>query len=153
VRAVQTGLIDAVQVIYNIFDQSPEDELLPACQQQDVGVIVRVALDEGGLTGTVDPDTTFPEGDWRHRYFRGDRKREVAEHAAAIVADLDVPLERLPEIALRYVLSQPAVSTVIPGMRTVRNVERNLPLADGQGLPAEQVDLLKKHRWIRNFYR
>jgi aryl-alcohol dehydrogenase-like predicted oxidoreductase len=150
--AVRSGVVDTVQVIYNIFDQSPEDELLSACAENGVGVIVRVPFDEGGLTGAIGPETTFPDGDWRHRYFAGDRKREVYERAQAILADLDEPLERLPEIALRYVLSDPAVSTVIPGMRRVRNVERNVAVADGRGLPAESVAALKAHRWVRNFY-
>jgi aryl-alcohol dehydrogenase-like predicted oxidoreductase len=150
--AVRSGVVDTVQVIYNVFDQSPEDELLPACAQHGVGVIVRVPLDEGGLTGTITPETTFPDGDWRHRYFAGDRKREVRDRAQAIVDDLGEPLERLPEIALRYVLSHPAVSTVIPGMRSVRNVERNTAIADGQGLPDATVGALRKHRWVRNFY-
>jgi aryl-alcohol dehydrogenase-like predicted oxidoreductase len=150
--AVRSGVVDTVQVIYNVFDQSPEDELLPACAEHGVGVIVRVPLDEGGLTGTITPDTTFPEGDWRHRYFAGDRKREVQGRAEAIVADLGEPMDRLPEIALRYVLSHPAVSTVIPGMRSVRNVDRNMAVADGVGLPDATVAALKKHRWVRNFY-
>jgi aryl-alcohol dehydrogenase-like predicted oxidoreductase len=149
--AVRSGVVDTVQVIYNVFDQSPEDELLSACAEHGVGVIVRVPLDEGGLTGRITPETTFPDGDWRHRYFTGDRKREVYERARAITADLDEPLERLPEIALRYVLSNPAVSTVIPGMRSVRNVERNVAVADGRGLPEESVATLKAHRWVRNY--
>jgi aryl-alcohol dehydrogenase-like predicted oxidoreductase len=151
--AVRGGVVDTVQVIYNVFDQSPEDELLPACAEHGVGVIVRVPLDEGGLTGTITPETTFPDGDWRHRYFAGDRKREVRDRAEAIARDLGEPIERLPEIALRYVLSHPAVSTVIPGMRSVRNVERNVAIADGQGLPEDVVARLRTHRWVRNFYR
>ncbi len=150
---VRSGVVDTVQVIYNIFDQSPEDELLPACQEHNVGVIVRVALDEGALTGTIQPDTDFPEGDWRNSYFRGDRKREVYERVQSIVQELSIEMEQLPEVALRYVLSHPAVSTVIPGMRRVRNVERNMVVGDGQGLPAAQVEQLKRHRWVRNYYK
>ncbi|MGG6310856.1 aldo/keto reductase [Paenibacillus macerans] len=153
VKLIETGVVDTVQVIYNMFDQSPEDRLLPACRKHNVGVIVRVALDEGGLTGKVTPDTTFDEGDFRNHYFRDDRKREVYERVQAIAADLNVPLEEMPEAALRYVLSNPAVSTVIPGMRSVRNVERNMQVGDGRGLSAEQVAKLKAHRWIRNFYQ
>lgn len=151
-RAIEAGLVDTVQVIYNVFDQSPEDELLPACEEHDVGVIVRVALDEGGLTGTITPESTFPEDDFRNEYFRGDRKREVAERVRAITADLGVADDAIAEIALRYVLSHRAVSTVIPGMRSLRNVERNTAIADGKGLPAEQVASLARHRWARNFY-
>ena len=149
---IDTGVVDTVQVIYNVFDQSPEDELLARCAERGVGVIVRVPFDEGGLTGRIAPDTEFPEGDFRASYFRGERKREVAERAQAIVDDLGRPLEDLAEIALRFVLSRPEVSTVIPGMRSLRNVERNMAVGDGRGLPAEDVERLRAHRWVRNFY-
>ncbi len=152
-RLIETGLVDTVQVIHNVFDQSPEDELLPACEEHGIGVIVRVPFDEGALTGAITPDTEFPEGDFRAGYFRGDRKQQVAEHIDALLADLGIEREQLPEVALRYVLSQPAVSTVIPGMRSVRNVERNCAVADGRGLPADRVERLKAHRWERNFYK
>ena len=149
---IRAGLADTVQVIYNVFDQSPEDELFPACREHDVGVLARVPLDEGGLTGRITPDTAFPEGDFRARYFRDDRRREVHERALAIAEDLGVGEDGLAELALRYILSAPEVSTVIPGMRTVRNVERNMAVGDGHGLPPEQVERLKTHRWVRNFY-
>ncbi|MDQ2697108.1 MAG: aldo/keto reductase [Pseudomonadota bacterium] len=152
-RLIATGVVDSVQVIYNIFEQSPEDELFPAGERNDVGVIVRVALDEGGLTGTLTPDTTFPEGDFRNHYFQGQRKREVYERVQRIVADLNITMEQMAETALRFVLSHSAVSTVIPGMRSVRNVERNCRVGDGRGLPREQVDRLRPHRWVRDFYR
>jgi aryl-alcohol dehydrogenase-like predicted oxidoreductase len=151
-RLIETGVVDTVQVIYNVFDQSPEDELLPACAEGGVGVIVRVPFDEGGLTGRVTPESTFPEGDFRDKYFAGDRKQEVWDRVQAIAADAGVPTDDVAEVALRYILSNPAVSTVIPGMRSVRNVERNIAAADGAGLPAEQVERLKAHRWVRNFY-
>jgi aryl-alcohol dehydrogenase-like predicted oxidoreductase len=152
VRAVREGVVDTVQVIYNIFDQSPEDELLPAAAEHDVGVLARVPFDEGGLTGRITPETTFPEDDFRNAYFRDGRKAEVQERVRAITADLGEPEDRIAELALRYILSNPAVSTVIPGMRSVRNVERNLAVADGAGLPPEQVEALKRHRWVRDFY-
>ncbi|MEW6637502.1 MAG: aldo/keto reductase, partial [Actinomycetota bacterium] len=152
IRLIETGVVDTVQVIYNIFDQSPEDRLFPACQEHDVGVIVRVPFDEGSLTGRITPETTFEEGDFRNRYFRGDRKREVHERVRAMASDLGVGVEEMAGVALRYVLSHPAVSTVIPGMRSVRNVERNVAVADGKGLPEGQVERLKAHRWVRNFY-
>jgi aryl-alcohol dehydrogenase-like predicted oxidoreductase len=152
IELVETGVVDTVQVIYNVFDQSPEDRLLAACEQHDVGVIVRVPFDEGALTGRIGAGTEFPEGDFRNDYFRGDRLEQVDEHVEAILSDLEISREELPEVALRYVLSQPAVSTVIPGMRTVRNVERNAAVGDGEGLPEEQVEALKRHRWDRNFY-
>lgn len=153
IKLIETGLVDSVQVIYNIFDQSPEDVLLAACQKHNVGVIVRVALDEGGLTGTITPDTKFSEGDFRNGYFRDDRKQEVFDRVNRITEDLGITSEQMAETALRYVLSHPAVSTVIPGMRSVRNVERNMKVGDGRGLSEEKVQKLKAHRWIRNFYQ
>jgi aryl-alcohol dehydrogenase-like predicted oxidoreductase len=150
---VRSGVVDTVQVIYNIFDQAPTDALFPACQEHGVGVIVRVALDEGGLTGRIAAGTTFPEGDFRNRYFRDDRPAQVEQHVNAIVADLGISRDEIAETALRFVLSLPAVSTVIPGMRTVRNVERNVAVSDGRLLTSDQLAVLAKHRWQRNFYR
>jgi aryl-alcohol dehydrogenase-like predicted oxidoreductase len=149
---VRAGLVDSVQVIYNIFDQSPDDELFPAVQEANVGVVVRVPFDEGGLTGKVRPGTEFPEGDWRNYYFGGDRKQQVWDHVQGITKDLGVPAERLPEIALRYCLSHPAVSTVIPGMRSLRNVEANVAAAALGPLSAGELELLRRHRWLRDFY-
>jgi len=152
IKLIESGLVDTVQVIYNVFDQSPEDGLLPACLEHGVGVIVRVPFDEGALTGAITPETKFDEGDFRNDYFRDDRKRQVQERVRAVVSELGVTEDEIAEIALRYILSHPAVSTVIPGMRSVRNVERNTRVADGEGLPEDQVRLLKNHRWVRNFY-
>ncbi|MFC9650167.1 aldo/keto reductase [Streptomyces sp. NPDC056937] len=149
---VRSGVVDTVQVIYNIFDQAPADTLLPACQEHGVGVIVRVALDEGGLTGRITAGTTFPDGDFRARYFRDDRPAQVERHVNAITTEMGIAPDEIAETALRYVLSAPAVSTVIPGMRTVRNVERNTAVSDGRLLTEDQLTLLAKHRWQRNFY-
>ena len=124
----------------------------PACAEHGVGVIVRVALDEGGLTGRIRAGASFPKGDFRNRYFGGDRAAQVEQHVDALAADLGVPLEQVPGIALRYVLSAPEVSTVIPGMRTVRNVERNAAVSDGRTLTGEQLATLAEHVWERNFY-
>lgn len=109
-------------------------------------------MDEGGLTGKVTPETRIEEGDFRANYFRGDRKQEIYERARTIASDLGISLEDLAETALRSVLSHPTVSTVIPGMRSVRNVERNCAVGDGQGLAPEQVRKLKEHRWVRSYY-
>lgn len=149
---IDAGVVDTVQVIYNIFDQSPEDELFVACEKSGVGVIARVPFDEGSLTGRITPETEFPEGDFRNEYFKGDRKARVHERVTAIMKDLDITVEELPEIALRFTLSHPAVSTVIPGMRSLRNVERNCAVADGVGLPADRLEKLRAHRWVRDFY-
>ncbi|MFF7045767.1 aldo/keto reductase [Streptomyces massasporeus] len=152
VRLVRSGTVDTVQVIYNIFDQAPAENLLPACAEHGVGVIVRVALDEGGLTGRITAGSAFPEGDFRNRYFRDDRPAQVERRVAAICADLGIDADDMAETALRFVLSHPAVSTVIPGMRSVRNVERNTALSDGRPLTDEQLATLAGHRWQRNFY-
>jgi aryl-alcohol dehydrogenase-like predicted oxidoreductase len=153
IKLIETGVVDTVQVIYNIFDQSPEDQLLPACEHHNVGVIVRVPLDEGGLTGKITSDITFEEGDFRNNYFRGNRKQEVFDRVQKIASDLEISLDKMAETALRYILSHSAVSTVIPGMRSIRNVERNCQVGDGRGLPKEQLEKLKSHRWVRNFYK
>jgi aryl-alcohol dehydrogenase-like predicted oxidoreductase len=135
-------------VIYNVFDQAPEDELFPLCAELGVAVIARVPFDEGSLTGRLTADSTFPDGDFRNEYFSGERSLDkVDARVSAIVEDLGISREELPEVALRYVLSRPEVSTAIPGMRSVRNVERNAAVGDGAGLPAEVVEALKAHRW------
>jgi aryl-alcohol dehydrogenase-like predicted oxidoreductase len=149
---VREGLVDSVQVIFNLFDQAPSDELLPGCAEHGVAVIVRVALDEGGLTGRITADSEFPEGDFRNHYFGGDRAHEVEEHVKAIAGDAGIELDEMAATALRFVLSEPAVSSVIPGMRSLRNVDRNVAVADGQRLRADQLETLRAHRWERNFY-
>ena len=150
---VRSGQVDSVQVIYNIFDQSPEQRLLPACDEHGVGVIVRVPLDEGGLTGRIKPDTRFPDGDFRNNYFGGDRRAELSQHVDALVADLGSTPEELPEVALKYVLGGQAVSSVIVGMRSIRNVERNAALSEAAPLTSDQRTTIAKHAWDRNFYQ
>ncbi len=152
VRAASTGMIDSFQVIYNIFDQSPETELLPLCIERGIAVIVRVPFDEGGLTGSITPDTTFPASDWRNHYFRGDRKREVFERVEKIKAVMGTEAVSMPELALRFILSHPAVSTVIPGMRKPAHVALNTAASDGRLLSAALRAELKLHAWPRNFY-
>jgi aryl-alcohol dehydrogenase-like predicted oxidoreductase len=149
---VRSGLADTVQVIYNIFDQSPEQKLFPVCQEKKVGVIVRVPFDEGGLTGRITRETTFPERDWRNRYFRDDRKKQVWEKAQELQKLLNGEAKSLPELALRFCLSHPAVSTIIPGMRTVDHVESNIAVSDGRLLSNSLRAELKRHIWQRNFY-
>jgi aryl-alcohol dehydrogenase-like predicted oxidoreductase len=153
IRLVESGVVDSVQVIYNVFDQSPEDELFDAVRAANVGVIVRVPFDEGALTGRIRPDTTFPDGDFRNSYFGGDRREQVWEHVEAITSDLGLEVDDLPELALRFCLSHPAVSTVIAGMRSLRNVEANAAAANKGSLSAGQLERLQAHRWVRSFYR
>ncbi|MDT0487642.1 MULTISPECIES: aldo/keto reductase [Streptomyces] len=149
---LRTGVLDTVQVIYNVFEQAPSDALLPACEEYGVGVIVRVALDEGALTGAIRTGATFPEGDWRNWYFRDDRPAQVEQHVDAILADLGSAAEELPSAALRFALAGQAVSTVIVGMRSLRNVERNAAIADAPPLTERELAVLTEHRWAKNFY-
>jgi aryl-alcohol dehydrogenase-like predicted oxidoreductase len=150
---IRSGNVDTVQAIYNVFHQAPEERLLPACAGHGVGVIVRVPLDEGGLTGRITADSAFPERDFRNDYFRGDRAAEVERRVSALAADLGVGPDQIAEKALRYILAARQVSTVIAGMRSVRNVERNAAVSDGAALPDEELATLARHRWERNFYR
>jgi aryl-alcohol dehydrogenase-like predicted oxidoreductase len=151
-KALATGRIDTVQVIYNLFDQSPEDELFPYCREHGIGVIVRVPFDEGSLTGRVRPGTVFPDGDFRNEYFEGDRKRQVWERAQAIAAEAGVAVEGLPELALRFCLSAAAVSTLIPGMRSPEHVAANVAASAAGALSPDLLGRLRRHRWVRNFY-
>jgi aryl-alcohol dehydrogenase-like predicted oxidoreductase len=150
---IRAGHVDTVQVIYNVFHTEPEERLLPACDEHGVGVIVRVPLDEGGLTGRITAGTTFPDGDFRNNYFRGDRKAQVEHHVSALSSDLGIEPGQVAEVALRYVLGGPAVSTVIVGMRSIANVERNAALSDGRALTPDQRAVAARHRWERNFYQ
>jgi aryl-alcohol dehydrogenase-like predicted oxidoreductase len=150
-RVMKTGLIDAVQVIYNIFDQTPEKRMFPLAIERNIGILARVPLDEGSLSGHFSEDISFSEGDFRSWYFRGGRKKEVVEHVNALRADLGDG-QSIPDVALRFCLSHPAVSTVIPGMRTRRHVEANAALSDQGGLPSQILQVLTRHAWDRNFY-
>jgi len=151
VKAVRAGVVDSVQVVYNIFDQNPEDELFPACREKDVAVIARVPFDEGSLTGTLALDSKWPQGDWRNIYFSAAKLPEILQRVDALK-----PLLRdgitLPELALRFILSNSDVATTIPGMRKIRNVEANIAASDKAALPAEFVAELRKHRWVRQLH-
>lgn len=147
-QTLSTGLIDSVQVIYNIFDQAPEDELFPACRELDVAVIARVPFDEGTLTGTLTRDTRWPEGDWRNTYFVPENlipSVERAERLAKIVPEGMT----MPELALRFILQNPDVATVIPGMRNLKHVRANIAAGDAEPLSAELMAQLREHRWDR----
>ena len=155
VRAVRSGQIDAVQVIYNIFDQNPEDDLFPACREMDVAVIARVPFDEGTLTGTLTKESRWPEGDWRNTYFVPENLIPSVERAEAIKKLLEEwNRERgtkitMPELALRFILGNQDVSTIIPGMRKLSHVEANVAASDAGPLPPELHDKLKTFRWVR----
>ncbi len=148
IRTLRAGLVDAVQVIYNIFDQAPEDELFPVCRELGVAVIARVPFDEGTLTDTLTADSRWPEGDWRNTYFGSGNLRASVERAEALRPVIP-PGMTMPELALRFILSNIDVSTVIPGMRTVRHVEANLAASDKGGLDTGLIKRLRLHRWDR----
>jgi aryl-alcohol dehydrogenase-like predicted oxidoreductase len=148
VKAVRSGLIDAVQVIYNIFDQNPEDELFPACQAMDVAVIARVPFDEGTLTGNLTIDSRWPKGDWRNTYFVPENLKNSVERAERLKPLVPLGMS-MPDMALRFILNNPTVSTIIPGMRKLHHVERNLAASDAGPLPTGLHAELRHHRWDR----
>ena len=148
-RALRTGLIDAVQVVYNVFDQAPEDALFPACREHGVAVIARVPFDEGTLTGTLTANTTWPEGDFRNTYFAGEKLAASVERAERLRADVPAGMS-MPELALRFILANRDVATVIPGMRKAAHVDANLGVSDGRALDAAVLQRLRAHRWDRS---
>jgi len=147
-KTLRTGLVDAVQVIHNIFDQAPEDKLFPLCQELNIGVIARVPLDEGSLGGKMTLETKFPKGDWRALYFGPKNLPPTIERVEKLKAVLPAGVT-LPQMALRYILSFSAVSTVIVGMRKPEHVRQNIAASDAGGLDAGLLRALKKHRWNR----
>ncbi len=148
VQTVRSGLVDVVQVIYNIFDQNPEDGLFPACDEMDVALIARVPFDEGTLTGKLTRDSKWPEGDWRNSYFVPENLIPSVERADAL-KPLVLEGMTMAEMALRFILTNSTVSTIIPGMRKLHHVEANLATSDKGPLPADLYSKLRPHRWER----
>jgi aryl-alcohol dehydrogenase-like predicted oxidoreductase len=148
IKALRTGLVDVVQVIYNIFDQSPEDKLFPVCRELDIGVIARVPLDEGSLGGKMTPETKFPKDDWRSGYFGPDNLKQTLARVDRLKAVLPKNTS-LPQVALRFILSNPTVSTTIVGMRKPDHVRQNIAVSDAGPLDAGVLQALNKHRWDR----
>jgi len=144
-RALDTGLIDAVQVVYNVLDQNPEDELFPYCREHDIAVIARVPFDEGSLTGSLTPTSTWPAADFRNIYFRPENLIPTLDRIERL-RPVVPPDMSMPEMTLRHILQSPDVSTVIPGMRKLRHVEQNIGVSDGRQLSATLMDELKGHR-------
>ena len=149
-NAIATGIVDSIQVVYNLFDQNPEDELFPRCREHGVAVIARVPFDEGSLTGTMRRGMSWPEGDWRNLYFTRDKLADTLDRVDRLVPDLPAG-SSLPETALRFILANPDVSTVIPGMRRVAHVEQNMAVSGLPELPHDDLARLRKHRWTRNY--
>lgn len=150
----RTGLIDTVQVIYNVFDQTPAKSLFPLAEELKIGVLARVPLDEGALTGSITPESVFDPEEFRAFYFRGERKREVQERVVRLREELAAAgvSEPLAQTALRFCISHPAVSSVIPGMRKVANVKANLHVSDEGPLSEAVLEILKRHAWNKNYY-
>ncbi len=148
VKAVRSGLIDTVQMIYNIFDQNPQDELFPACREHDVGVIARVPFDEGSLTGILTKTSSWPEGDWRNTYFVPENLNASVDHADALKPLVPDDMT-MPDMALRFILGESTVSTIIPGMRKLNHVETNIATSDTGPLDPALMAELEKHRWDR----
>jgi aryl-alcohol dehydrogenase-like predicted oxidoreductase len=151
-RILADPLFETAQVIYNIYDRSPEKALFALARKKPLGIIVRVPFDEGALTGQIKADTVFPAGDWRVEYFAGDRKVEAERRGKALAEVLDDQVETLPELALRFCLSSPEVSTVIPGMRRPAHVRQNAMASTKGVLPAGMLSKLKPHAWDKNWY-
>src|SRR5215472_3075498 len=153
IEVATSGLVDSLQVIYNIFDPAAADRLFPIAARDGVGILARVPFDEGSLAGTIHDDTEFEDGDFRAFYFRGERKKQVAERVCELQRDVPEFASRLPELALRFCLSHPAVTSVIPGMRRAGHVTMNVRAAEAGPLPQQMLSILQKHRWNRNFYQ
>ena len=149
-RALESGLVDCVQVVYNVFDQDPEDVLFPYCQEHGIAIIARVPFDEGSLTGTLTADATWPKGDWRNLYFTPAQLRQTLDRVEKLKPLVPAGMT-LPDLALRFILHHPAVTTTIPGMRRPGHVRANLAASDGHPLSPELLDRLREHRWERDW--
>lgn len=151
-RVLADPVFETAQVIYNIYDRSPERALFALAKKKPLGVIVRVPFDEGALTGRIRADTVFPAGDWREGYFAGDRRAEAGKRADALAKLLGEEVATLPELALRFCLSRPEVSTVIPGMRRAEHVRSNIAAAAKGALSPAMLSRLAAHAWEKNWY-
>jgi aryl-alcohol dehydrogenase-like predicted oxidoreductase len=152
IRALDTGLISTIQFIFNLFHQKPTEKLLPYAKEHNIGLIARVPLDEGGLSGNFTADTIFAEGDFRAKYFTKERLEELVKRTDQLKKLLGKEAETLPELDLRWILSHDEISAAIPGMRKMKNVEANTAVSDGRVLASDLMEELKKHQWERNFY-
>lgn len=148
IEAIRTGLVDVIQVIYNIFDQAPEDKLFPLCKEMNIGVIARVPLDEGSLGGKFTAETKFPKKDWRSRYFGPENLANTLPRVEALKKILSDGMS-LPEMSLRFAVSNPVVGTTIIGMRKPDHVKENIATSDAGSLSLELLAKLKSHRWDR----
>jgi aryl-alcohol dehydrogenase-like predicted oxidoreductase len=152
IHLMKEGYLDTIQVIYNIFEQEPAAELLPIAAETNVGVIIRVAFDEGILTGKYTKGHAFPEDDFRSKYFQGDRLSRAVERVDRIKAEISGTNYTMPQVALKFALDHPAVGTVITGIRNKKQAEMNIAVSDLPNLTGDLVNKLKKHNWMRSFW-
>jgi aryl-alcohol dehydrogenase-like predicted oxidoreductase len=154
VELARSGLIDSIQVIYNIFEQLPARDLFPAAAEGDTAIIARVALDSGSLSGAWDAGTyaTWTPGSVLHTMFRDDRFAETLRRVQEVEKITAPSYDHLAEAAVRFVLDSPEVSTAILGMSTKRRIAENLSYADGAGLAAGLREQLTAYEWRRNYY-
>lgn len=143
------GRLDVVQLVYNLFEQQPAAEALPLAQASGTAVMGRLALDEGGLTGKLTRETRFPEGDFRNGYFGGDRLARTVERVDKVREDFAGTGYTVAQGALKFALSHPAMSTIIPGMRNAAQAEANVAVSDLPDMPAALLEKLRRHIWLR----
>lgn len=153
ISIVRSGTIDSVQTIVNVFDPLAFDSLIPICQEYGVAVIARCVLDEGGLTGFLTPDTTFPETEFRSKYFARGPLSEYLRRVEALRSYIPAYADSLAELAIRYVLSHPGVTTATISMHIAEHAEDNICSAAKGPLPdALFSDLRRYHRWLLNLW-
>lgn len=145
-------IVEAAQVVYNIFERSCEAEFFARAADREVAIIARSPLDEGGLSGYLRVDSSFPKGDFRGRYFAGERLAQMVARVEALGALLGDEVRSAPELAVRFVLSRPEVAVTIPGMRRIEHVRANLHAASKGPLSEPLLARLADHAWDKNWY-
>lgn len=149
---MRDGMVDVLQVIYNIFEQEPAAQLFPVARETGTGIIVRVAFDEGVLTGKYKGDESFPMGDFRKNYFAGDRLERGVRRTEKIKQEIGESGYTMPELALKFAMSHESVSTVIPGIRNRKQALQNTAVSELPELSEEMLSKLREHSWNRGFW-
>ena len=153
ISIVRSGVIDSVQTIVNIFDPLAFDGLIPVCEQNSVALIARCVLDEGGLSGFLTPGIRFPEGDFRNSYFSPDRLDEYLHRVEKLRSYIPEYADSLPELAIRFALTHPGVTTATVSMHVQEYAKANIAAAARGPLPEELFDDLRRyHRWLVNHW-